>query len=150
MIQVRDIMKIKKYKPLVDKFFWIISVPVFVLVLGLIVLAAFQPLSLIAVIPLALFVIYFLVSSLFGYVELRESGIFIKYGLILKKEIPYEKIRGAKEGRGFYSDSMVALKNSIEHVNIKYNSFDVTTVSVVGNAELVAELNERCSLSKNG
>ena len=141
-------MKIKKYKPLVDKFFWIISVPVFVLVVGLIVLAGFQPLSLIAVIPLALFVIYFLVSSLFGYVELRESGIFIKYGLILKKEIPYEKIRGAKEGRGFYSDSMVALKNSIEHVNIKYNSFDVTTVSVIGNAELVAELNERCLLSK--
>jgi hypothetical protein len=39
---------------------------------------------------------------------------------------------------------MVSLKNAIEHVNIKYNSFDVTTVSVVDNDGFIEELKERC------
>ena len=38
---------------------------------------------------------------------------------------------------------MMSLKNALEHVNIKYNAFDVTTVSVVGNRDLIKEINER-------
>lgn len=35
---------------------------------------------------------------------------------------------------------MLSLKNSLDHINIKYNTFDITSVSVIGNAELIAEL----------
>ena len=38
---------------------------------------------------------------------------------------------------------MLALKNSIEHVDIKYNSFDVTCVSVKDNDAFIKELEER-------
>ena len=40
-----------------------------------------------------LFTFYFLITSLFGYVQLKENSLFIKFGLILNKEIPYDKIK---------------------------------------------------------
>ena len=91
----------------------------------------------------AAFVLYFFVSPLFGYVELRENSMLIKYGFILKKEIPYSKIRSVTKARKFYSDSMMSLKNSFDHVNIKYNTFDVTCVSVVDNDSFINELSKR-------
>lgn len=136
-------LKNKRYKPLVDKFFWIISLPTAFLILALIVTAAFYPTLLFIAIPLALLVIYVIVSPLFGYVELRENSVYIKYGLLLKKEIPYDKIRGTVKERKLYSDSMMSLKNAFEHVNIKYNTFDVVTVSVVDNDTLIKELEDR-------
>ena len=54
-------------------------------------------------------------------------------------------LRAVEKGRGFYSESMMALKNSFEHVNIKYNSFDLTTVSVDKNDDFILELSNRCS-----
>ena len=89
------------------------------------------------------FVFYFLISPLFGYVELREDSVFIKFGLLLKREIPYGKIRGVTEERKFYADSMLSLKNALVHINIKYNSFDMVSVSVVGNGELKEEIEAR-------
>ena len=38
----------------------------------------------------------------------------------------------------------MSLKNAMEHVNIRYNAFDVTTVSVKENDELMRELESRC------
>jgi len=93
----------------------------------------------------SLFVGYFLVSPLFGYVELREDGLYIKYGIFLKKTISYESIRGVKIESRFYSDSMMSLKLSYEHINIKYNKFDVTTVSVRDNYRLVELIGERAA-----
>ena len=61
----------------------------------------------------------------------------------MKREIPYEKIRGAKKERKWYSDSMLSLKNSMEHVNLLYNTFDFVTISVVDSDELIRELNKR-------
>lgn len=134
----------KRYKPLVDRLFWIISIPTAVLMLASTALAVFaHPPMLVFMSLMTLWVFYLLVSSLFGYVELRDGTLFIKYGLILKKEIPYSKIRGVVKERRFYSESMISLKNAFEHINIKYNTFDVTTVSVVGNDELISELNAR-------
>ena len=135
-----------KYKPKVDKLFWIISLPTAVLLLALTVFAAAAPLALVITIIADIFVVYFIVSPLFGYVELRENTIFVKFGLLLKREIPYSKIRGIEKARRWYSDSMMSLKNSLDHVNIKYNSFDVTTVSVVDNDSFIAELTARCGL----
>ena len=136
-------MENKRYKPLVDKLFFIIFIPTAFLMVGLTIFACFEPIALLIMLPSDLLTFYFLLSPLFGYVELRESSLFIKYGLILKREIPYDKVRGAEKVRKFYSESMMSLKNSFEHVNIKYNSFDVTSVSVVENDNFIEELNER-------
>ena len=132
-----------RFKPLIDKLFFIVFVPTLSLTLAAcIVPAFFSPTTLFVSLPVFLFVLYFVISPLFGYAELREDGLFIKYGLILKKHIPYENIRSAEKTRKFYSDSMLYLKNSFEHVNIKYNRFDVTAVSVKSNDEFVEKLLE--------
>ena len=137
----------KKFSPLVDKLFWIILIPTALFLVVMTAISAFAPVSLFITIPVDLFVIYFLVSPLFGYVELRENSVYIRFGLIMKREIPYEKIRDAVKVRKLYSDSMVSLKNSIEHVNIKYDTFDIISVSVVKNDDFIYQLKSK--LSKN-
>ena len=133
-----------KFKPLVDKLFWIITVPTILLLLPLTLISFFSPMALIITATVDLLTVYLLISPLFGYAELRESSLFIKYGIILKKEIPYSKIRDVQKDRKFYSESMMSLKNAFEHINIKYNSFDVTTISVINNDGFILELNKRC------
>ena len=128
-------------------YYFIIFIPTALLLIAVTVLSAFSPTALIITVPVDLFVLYFFISPLFGYVELREGSLFIKYGFFLKKEIPYAKIRGAVKGRKFYSESMMSLKNSFEHVNVKYNSFDVTTVSVVENDAFISEFQYHSFLS---
>ena len=136
-------MENKIYKPLFDKMYWIILIATGTLLLISTVLAAFAPLMLLLMLPLDLFTVYFLVTPLFGYVELRESSLYIRFGLVLKKEIPYENIRGVSKENNSYSASMISLKNSLEHLDVRYNSFDVVTVSVVGNDELMREIEAR-------
>ena len=137
-------METKRYKPLIDKMFYIISIPTILLMATLTVICAMAHITLVSVILVDILVIYLIVSPLFGYVELRENEVFVKFGLYNSRKIPYDTIRGVKKDRKFYSESMVSLKNAIEHVNIKYNSFDVTTVSVVDNDGFIEELKERC------
>ena len=137
-------METKRYKPLIDKMFYIISIPTILLMATLTVICAMAHITLVSVIFVDILVIYLIVSPLFGYVELRENEVFVKFGLYNSRKIPYDTIRGVKKDRKFYSESMVSLKNAIEHVNIKYNSFDVTTVSVVDNDGFIEELKERC------
>jgi hypothetical protein len=91
---------------------------------------------------------YFIISPLFGYVELREKSVFIKFGFIMSREIPYEKIRGFSKARKFYSDSMLSLKNSFDHVNIKYNTFDMISVSVTDNDLLISDIEARMRSDK--
>ena len=136
-------MQTKVYKPKVDRTFWWISVPTLLLLLSGTVLACFEPVALFIMLPVDALSIYFVVAPLFGYVELREHSVFIKYGPFLKREIPYAKIRAVASDRKFYSESMLSLKCTMEHVNIKYNSFDVTSVSVDDNDGLIAELERR-------
>jgi hypothetical protein len=111
--------------------------------LGVTVLSFFEPTALFVMLPVDIFTFYFLFSSLFGFVELREKSVFIKFGFILKTEIPYSSIRGIAKDRKFYSDSMLSLKNALSHVNIKYNKFDLVTVSVKENDEFIEELTRR-------
>ena len=131
----------KRYRPLIDWTFWMILIPTMLLLIAATVFAALEPTALFIILPVDLFSLYFLVSPLFGYVELREESLFIKYGLMLKKEIPYEKIRKVERDKRFYSESMTSLKLSLDHVNVKYNSFDVTTVSVRDNESFMNDLN---------
>ena len=133
----------QKFKPLIDKLFYIIWIPTSALMLVATAFAIFEPITLWIMLPTDAFVFYFLLSSLVGYVELRENSIFIKFGFIIKREIPYDKIREIKKERKVHSESMLSLKNSMEHVNIKYNYFDVITVSVVDNDKFIRELEAR-------
>lgn len=137
-------MEIKRFKPLVDKMFYIISIPTILLMAALTVICAMAHITLVAVIFMDVLVFYLIVSPLFGYVELRENEVFVKFGLHNSRKIPYNTIRDVQKDRKFYSESMVSLKNAIEHVNIKYNAFDVTTVSVVDNDAFIEELKARC------
>ena len=133
----------KRFKPKMDKAYvitWAISLAVLVMAS---VTAFFEPTVLFVLLPVILLFLYFMISPLFGFVELREETVFIKFGFIIKREIPYAKIRGTSKDRKFYSDSMLALKTALEHVNIKYNRFDMVSVSVVDNDELIREIEER-------
>ncbi len=133
----------KRFKPQYDKVFRIINISISVFMLAITPLAVIEPLSLVLIILTDLFVAYFLISPLFGYVELREKSVFIKFGFFMKCEIPYDKIYGTQRVRKFYSDSMMSLKNSIEHVNIKHDKFNLTSISVVDNDGFLAELDRR-------
>ena len=84
--------------------------------------------------------LYILISPFFGYVELRENTVFIKFGLILKKEIPFSVIRGAERVVKTSSDSIISLKTAFEHINIKYNRYDVVSVSIKDGDEFIAEI----------
>lgn len=137
----------KIYKPLVDTSYWCIFGVCLSAVAVLIAVSVPEPLTFIITAPTALFVIYFLISPLFGYVELREDTLFIKYGFVMKREIPYAKIRGVARGHGIYSESMLSLKTALDHINIKYNSFDITCVSVVNLDDLALEITERAAHS---
>ena len=133
----------QKFKPKVDKLTYIIYSFSLALVIGLSLVAIAEPVTLWVLVPSDLFILYFLISPLFGYVELRDECVFIKFGFFLKRKIPYSKIRGTSKERKWYSDSMMSLKNSLEHVNIKYNTYDLVSVSVTDNDELLRQIEAR-------
>lgn len=136
-------MENRRFKPLVDKTYYMIWIPTMIVLVLCTAAACFSLGSILVMAFTDLFAIYFLITSLFGYVELREEVVFVKLGLIMSREIPYGKIREITRDKKIYSDSTVSLKCALEHVNIKYNKFDVLTVSVVGNDELIREVEAR-------
>lgn len=137
-------MNTKVYKPLVGGLFWGITIPTAVFMIGMTVgLAISYPPSLFYMTPICLLIAYFLVTPLFGYVELRTKSIFIRFGFFVTREIPYDKVRGVVKERKLYSDSMLSLKNAMEHLNIKYDRFDMVSVSVVDNDGLMEEIEKR-------
>ena len=139
-------MQTKRYKPLIDKLFYILaSVTLAVVVIPTVICGISAPKTLFILLPILLFAAYFLISPLFAYVELRESSLFIKYGFIIKREITYEAIRKIEKERQIISTSILSIKNALDHVNVKYNRFDVTTLSLRDSDEFLNALNERCS-----
>ena len=133
----------KIYKPLIDRVYITMMVIIFAVLTVMTVISAFSTIALLIVLPIYLLVVYHIISPFFGYVELRDETLYVRYGLFIKREVPYSKIRNVNKGRGFYSESMLSLKCAIEHVNIKYNAFDMTTVSVVDNDTFISELNKK-------
>ena len=136
-------MEIKRFRPAIGKMFWAICIPTVALLAAATALSVVSLAAFLIILFTDLLTVYFLITSLFGYVELRENSVFIKFGFVMKKEIPYDKIRGITKERKFYSDSMNSLKNTLEHVNIKYNTFDLVSVSVTDNDALIRELKAR-------
>ena len=134
----------QRFKPNVDKLYLWIFLPTFILIISAtVIISIFDPITIPLVIFIDLFIVYFFASPLFGYVELRESELFIKYGFFLKRSIPYSRIRSLEKKRSFISTSMMSLKCAICHIDIKYNVFDVTTVGVRDNDALINAVTER-------
>ncbi len=133
-----------RFRPKVDRLYFILMIPTLLILLGVMVPTGIaEPSTLYLTTPILIFVLYFFVSPLFGYVETRDDGLFIKYGFFIRRSIPYGKIRSLCKKRAFYSDSIISLKNSYEHVDIKYNAFDFTAVSVKDNDALISVIQER-------
>lgn len=143
-------MENKRYRPLFDKLYLWMLIPTNILIIAAVVLASVtEPVALTIMLTVFVFVNYFFLSPVFGYVELREEEIFIKFGFFMKRHIPYKSVRGIARARKFYADSMLSLKNSLDHINIKYNRFDMMSVSVKGNDELVEQISERAGIERN-
>lgn len=132
-----------RFKPQIDRLFWFIWIPTVILLAVGTVIACASTVALLIMLATDIFTLYFLISPLFGYVELREQTVYIKFGFFTSREIEYSRIRSVNTERKWYSESMLSLKCAYEHVNIKYNSFDVVTVSVESNAALSLELELR-------
>ena len=141
-------METKRFKPLVDKLFFWIWIPTILLLAVATVISACGTLAIIIMIAADLFCLYFLVSALFGYAELRETTLFVKFGFIIKREIPYYKILSMKKERKFYTETMLSLKNALDHVTVKYNHYDFIAISVVDLDEFISELALRVEKSK--
>ena len=135
-------MENKIYKPLIGKMFYVISIPTALLLIAVTITAVYTP-ALLIMIPTDLLTLYFIISPLFGKVTLTEEGIVVKFGFFATRIVPYSHIRSLEKVRKWYSDSTMSLKNSMEHVNIKYNRFDIVSVSVTDNDGFIAEVNSR-------
>lgn len=133
----------KKYKPAIDKLFYIVWIPISIIMIVSTVLSFFNIGSLILMLGIDIFIFYFLFSSISGYVEIREDYLYIKFGFILKKQIPYKVIREVIKERKIYSTSFLSLKNALEHIVIKYNKYDDVTVSIKNNDDLIKEIKKR-------
>ena len=133
----------KIYKPKIDGLFFAIWMPTVLLLAVSTVIACTSPMALIIMLATDIFTLYFLISPLFGYVELRENTVFIRYGFFLTREIEYIRIREMKKERKIYTETMLSLKNAMEHVTVKYNKFDITAVSVTDNDDLIINIKAR-------
>lgn len=138
-------MENKVYKPLIDKSFYIIWVPTLILLAVSTVIATSAAAALLILIATDVFTLYFLFSSLSAYAELREDCLYIKFGFLIKREIPYSKIRGLKKEHKIIAETIFSIKNALDHVVIKYNKFDAVTLSVKDNDSFIRALEERMS-----
>jgi hypothetical protein len=133
----------KRFKPKIGKTFYVIWIPTVLFLSVMTAVSLVAPLAFVILLLTDALTLYFLLTSLFGYVELRDDAVFVKFGFIAKAEIPYSTIRGVTKERKLYADSIMSLKNSLDHVNIKYNRFDIVSVSVTDNDELISEIEAR-------
>jgi hypothetical protein len=139
-------MEIKRYKPAIDKLFYAIWIPTSILMITATVISFYELGAFILMLAVDVFTFYFMISSLVGYVELRMNSVFVKFGFIIKREIPYDKIRKIAKERKIMSNTYLSLKNSLDHVSIKYNKYDEIVVSVINNDDLIKELNNHITI----
>ena len=133
----------KRFKPKIGKTFYVIWIPTVLFLSVMTAVSLVAPLAFVILLLTDALTLYFLLTSLFGYVELRDDAVFVKFGFIAKAEIPYSTIRRVTKERKLYADSIMSLKNSLDHVNIKYNRFDIVSVSATDNDELISEIEAR-------
>ena len=139
-----------KFRPRVDKYYLWIAIPteIFLIVMTVMTLVHFTLFGLIVMLlALALSSFFILSPIFFGYAELRDDELFVDFGVFIKKSIPYSRIRAIEKKRRFYSESMLSLKCAIDHVDIKYNRFDVLSLSLKDEEVFIEELNKKIPLN---
>ena len=139
-----------KFRPRVDKYYLWIAIPteIFLIVMTVMTLVHFTLFGLIVMLlALALSSFFILSPIFFGYAELRDDELFVDFGVFIKRSIPYSRIRAIEKKRRFYSESMLSLKCAIDHVDIKYNRFDVLSLSLKDEEVFVEELNKKIPLN---
>ena len=139
-----------KFRPRVDKYYLWIAIPteIFLIVMTVMTLVHFTLFGLIVMLlALALSSFFILSPIFFGYAELRDDELFVDFGVFIKRSIPYSKIRAIEKKRRFYSESMLSLKCAIDHVDIKYNRFDVLSLSLKDEEVFIEELNKKIPLN---
>lgn len=134
-----------KFKPKTDSYYLLILIFTELIVLAALVLclAEFTLGGFLIMLFTFIFTSYFIISPFFGYAELRGGELYIKFGFFLKKSIPYSKIRAIEKKRRWYSDSMVSLKMAMDHIDVKYNRFDVVSLSLKDEERFIEELNKK-------
>ena len=139
-----------RFKPRVDALYLWVAIPTTLLIVAMLVFSCvfFSLGALLISVFTLVFTGYFLFAPIWlGYAELREDGIFIDFGIFIKRTIPYSKIRKIERKRKWYSESMLSLKCAMEHLDIKYNRFDVVSVSLCNEDDFLEELNEKIKLN---
>ena len=140
----------KRYKPRFDRLFYGIAIFTAVVMLGCLIPSFYGGGAFAIVVTLGSLILcgYFLVSPCFGYAELREETLFIKFGFFLSREIPYEKIYAVEKKHMMVADSMLSLKNAMDHLNVKYNRFDLISLSLQNEEDFIKALCERCKITR--
>ena len=139
-----------KFRPRVDKYYLWIAIPteIFLIVMTVMTLVHFTLFGLIVMLlALALSSFFILSPIFFGYAELRDDELFVDFGVFIKRSITYSRIRAIEKKRRFYSESMLSLKCAIDHVDIKYNHFDVLSLSLKDEEVFIEELNKKIPLN---
>lgn len=134
-----------KFKPKIDSYYlWILIFTELALLAALVLcLVEFTLGGFLIMLFTFIFTSFFMISPFFGYAELRDGELYIKFGFFLKKAIPYSKIRAVEKKRRWYSESMVSLKTAMNHIDVKYNRFDVVSLSIKDEERFVEELNKK-------
>ena len=134
-----------KFKPKIDSYYlWILIFTELVLLAALVLcLVEFTLGGFFIMLFTFIFTSFFIISPFFGYAELRDGELYIKFGFFLKKSIPYSKIRAVEKKRRWYSESMVSLKMAMNHIDVKYNRFDVVSLSIKDEEIFIEELNKK-------
>ena len=139
----------KRYKPRFDRLFYGIAIFTAVVMLGCLIPSFYGGGAFAIAVTLGSLILcgYFLVSPCFGYAELREETLFIKFGFFLSREIPYEKIYAVEKKHMMVADSMLSLKNAMDHLNVKYNRFDLVSLSLQNEEDFIETLCDRCKIT---
>ena len=68
-------MNNQKFRPKIDKFFYLIWMPIVIIMLGITIISFTELVAFILMLCTDIFTFYFMISSLAGYVELRENSL---------------------------------------------------------------------------
>lgn len=134
-----------KFKPHVDKYFYIPIIFVLILFIApfLVAIVCRQIDQIIVTSLLFVVISVLLISPLFGYVKIENDYIFIKYGLFFRRKILYTNIVEITKEHKYYATSLISHKTSLDHVFIKYNNYSDTCVSVKDMDVFIALIEEK-------
>lgn len=134
-----------KFKPQVDKYFYVPIIFVLILFIVPIMVGIVCKQMDQIIITAVLFIVIgtLLISPLFGYVKVENDYLYIRYGLFFRRKITYASIKEVEIEHKYYATSLISHKTSLNHLFIKYDSLNDTCVSVKDMDVLLALIEEK-------